>query len=477
MCALGLSFPFRGVSPASARPFCISALSGRCPAVGALRGLLRCGRLGGFLFPRGFRVGLHARREASGIGIEDKSGQFLDVFQQRAFVFRAECDRRAVVPGASRASDAVYIGFGHFRQVVIDDQRQFADVDPPRGDVGGDQYAAAARPEIVHGPFAGPLRLVAVDGAPLDARFGEDAGDAVRAVLGARENQHRAFGAFAQQADEQVFFLGLFGEHDALADRLDDRRRRRDGDVHRVVEHRIGQRDDVRGHRRRKEERLPLFGQQRKYPFDVVDETHVEHPVGFVEHEEADVGERDVSLSDQVEQAARRGDQQVDAALQGVHLRTLVDAAEDHAVAQVGVAGVVAAALVDLDRQFARGREHQRLDGAASFGAGPGREQLQDRQREGRRLARSCLGAAHQVASFECGRNGLLLNGRGGDVALLGYGVHDGFYEVQFLECHCISVLFRFWEPDNSYCRIIYGREKRVASDRRVLLLSPQRYD
>ena len=103
VCALGLSFPFRGVSPASARPFCISALSGRRPAVTALRGLLRCTPLGGFLFPRGFRVGLHARREASGIGIEDKSGQFLDVFQQRAFVFRAKGYRRAVVSGASRA--------------------------------------------------------------------------------------------------------------------------------------------------------------------------------------------------------------------------------------------------------------------------------------------------------------------------------------------------------------------------------------
>ena len=113
--------------------------------------------------------------------------------------------------------------------------------------------------------------------------------------------------------------------------------------------------------------------------------------------------------------------------------------------------------------------------GVMTFGGGYA--MLPILQREGRRLARSCLGAAHQVASFECGRNGLLLNGRGGDVALLGYGVHDGFYEVQFLECHCISVLFRFWEPDNSYCRIIYGREKRVASDRRVLLLSPQRYD
>lgn len=102
VCALGLSFPFRGVSPASARPFLHLRFVRRCPAGGALRGLLRCGLLGGFLFPRGFRVGLHARREASGIGDRGTSpGQFLDVFQQRAFVFRAECDRRAVVPGAS----------------------------------------------------------------------------------------------------------------------------------------------------------------------------------------------------------------------------------------------------------------------------------------------------------------------------------------------------------------------------------------
>ena len=47
---------------------------------------------------------------------------------------------------------------------------------------------------------------------------------------------------------------------------------------------------------------------------DVLDEAHVEHAVGFVEHEELDVAELDVALAHQVEQAARRGDQDVDAA-------------------------------------------------------------------------------------------------------------------------------------------------------------------
>ena len=391
-----------------------------------------------------------------GIRVEFQPGQFEDVFQQRAFLLRAKGDGLSVASGASRAADAVDIGLGHFRQVVVDYQRQFADVDSPRGDVGGDQHPAGPRAKVIHGAFAGALRLVSVDGASFDARFGEDTGNAVGAVLGARKYQHRALGAFAQQGGQQCPFFGLFGEQDALVDGLDHRGRGRHGDVRRVAEHRIGQFYDVVGHRRREEERLPLFGQQREDSPDVVDETHVEHSVGFVEDEEADVGQRDVTLADQVEQASRRGYQQVDAALQRIDLRPLVDAAEDHAVADVRVAGIVAAAFVDLDRQFARRREHQRLDRAPPFGARLGREQLEDRQREGRRLARPGLGAAQQVAAFECGRDGLLLDRSGGRVAFFGHGTLEWFYQVQFLECHCISVLSRRRAPDNSVL-IIYG--------------------
>ena len=62
----------------------------------------------------------------------------------------------------------------------------------------------------------------------------------------------------------------------------------------------------------------------------VVDEAHVEHAVGLVEHEDRDLVEPDMALVEQVEQAPRRGDENVDAGLQRLHLVMLVDAAEDH---------------------------------------------------------------------------------------------------------------------------------------------------
>ena len=61
-----------------------------------------------------------------------------------------------------------------------------------------------------------------------------------------------------------------------------------------------------------------------------------------------------------------------------------------------------------------------------------------------------------KTAAFECGRDGLLLDRSGGRVAFFGHGTLEWFYQVQFLECHCISVLSRRRAPDNSVL-IIYG--------------------
>ena len=68
--------------------------------------------------------------------------------------------------------------------------------------------------------------------------------------------------------------------------------------------------------------------QQREHALDVADEAHVEHAVGFVEHEDLDVREVDGALAVMVEQAARRRDEDVDAALQLRDLRADADAAE-----------------------------------------------------------------------------------------------------------------------------------------------------
>ena len=62
---------------------------------------------------------------------------------------------------------------------------------------------------------------------------------------------------------------------------------------------------------------------------DGVDEAHVEHLVGFVEDEDFDLGQRQRAALDEIEQAARRGDEDVDAAAQDLDLLAMRHAAED----------------------------------------------------------------------------------------------------------------------------------------------------
>jgi hypothetical protein len=59
------------------------------------------------------------------------------------------------------------------------------------------------------------------------------------------------------------------------------------------------------------------LGQHRQDLLDVLEEAQVEHPVGLVEHQGLDRAELELLLLGQVEQAAGRADQDLDALLQG----------------------------------------------------------------------------------------------------------------------------------------------------------------
>ena len=91
----------------------------------------------------------------------------------------------------------------------------------------------------------------------------------------------------------------------------------------------LGELADVVGVGGREHEVLALLRQHLEHALDVADEAHVEHAVGFVEHEDLHFGERHGALFAQVEQAAGRRDQDVAAVARLVDLRLLGDAAED----------------------------------------------------------------------------------------------------------------------------------------------------
>src|SRR3979409_335008 len=73
-------------------------------------------------------------------------------------------------------------------------------------------------------------------------------------------------------------------------------------------------RADFGGHRRREEQRLPRKWNHFADTFDIGNEAHVQHAVGFVDDEQFDAGEQKSAALGMVEQAAGRCDQDVDAA-------------------------------------------------------------------------------------------------------------------------------------------------------------------
>ncbi len=133
-----------------------------------------------------------------------------------------------------------------------------------------------------------------------------------------------------------------------------------------LVQDALGQVLDRRRHGRREQQRLALLRDGRHDLADVLDEAHVEHPVGLVEHQHVDVAQVEDALAHKVQQAARRGDDDVDAVAERVPLLALADAAVDGRDAEAGVLAVLGGRLGDLDRQLARRRDDERADRAGA---------------------------------------------------------------------------------------------------------------
>ena len=176
-----------------------------------------------------------------------------------------------------------------------------------------------------------------------------------------------------------------------------------------------------------------LIGSLRDDFADVVDEAHVEHAVGFVEHQELDLVELQPVALHEVEQAAGGRDQDFDALHDRADLAAHRHAADRQRRAQADVAAIGAEAVEDLARQFAGRRQDQH---AAGLGCGrigfP--EAVQDRQREGGGLAGAGLGDADHVAAGEGERDGLGLDGGGRVVIFFLECTRNGFGKAEILK-------------------------------------------
>ena len=344
---------------------------------------------------------------------------------------RDKTDGRAAFARAARAPDAVRIVDGRAGQVVIDDGRQAGDVDAARGHIGGDQHLQAPRLEVGQQLTARALAEFAVEGAHMQARALQLVGHMFGRILGGDEHQHPIPLLLQDQVAQQLRAARHVDRDGALHDVGLVLRFGRHFDAHGFLEQAVGQRLHAVGKGGGKEQVLPLRRQQRQDGVDFFAKTHVEQTIGLVEHAQRHAAQFHGILPHQVQQAARRGDDDIGAAAQVHHLRIDRDAAEQHGNLQFDRQrlGQRVHRLPHLRGQLARGHEDQRAHLAR---AGSGRHQrLQQRQRVGSRLAGTRLRRAQHVAAAQDGGNGGSLDGRRRGIAGLVDGTDQGGNQTQ----------------------------------------------
>ena len=163
-----------------------------------------------------------------------------------------------------------------------------------------------------------------------------------------------------QQFRQQTALVGLRHHVNELVDALGRGRLRYHFNALRLGEQAVGELGHVLRHGGREQQCLAAGRQSGGDLADVADEAHVEHAVGFVEHKELNRRQGYMALVHQIEQAARRGDNKVDATAHHGNLRCLADAAENHGRAERQMAAIGLDAVADLHGELARRREDER---------------------------------------------------------------------------------------------------------------------
>jgi hypothetical protein len=126
---------------------------------------------------------------------ERDGGQFaadraFDRRQLATFFRRDERKRLARGLRAPGASHAVNVIVRHERHVEVDHVTERVNVDPARGDVGGDEHGHAPVLERLERLRALRLRSIAVNASGTYAGAREKVSDAIRTMLRPREDEH-----------------------------------------------------------------------------------------------------------------------------------------------------------------------------------------------------------------------------------------------------------------------------------------------
>ena len=213
-------------------------------------------------------------------------------------------------------------------------------------------------------------------------------------------------------------------------------RGRGDGDFLWIGQEFVRKASDFLGHGRREEKRLTLFWQHVDDFFDVGDEAHVEHAVGFVDHEKFAIRQKQFAAFKRIDQASWRRDDDICAFFQDFALFRCGFTADDQGLRQRHVFAIGVEVCCNLGRKFAGRFENDRP--WHPHACAPVMQNIKHRQGEACCLTRPGLCTAQNVTCHKHRRNCLCLNGGRGVVAGVCDGFEDIFAQTEIGEIHMV---------------------------------------
>ena len=224
--------------------------------------------------------------------------------------------------------------------------------------------------------------------------------------LGAHEHQQRVERLHFQYPGQRVQLVKIVDGPVALVNGGGGSRSRPDRNFLRVAQVAAGDPLHFGWHRGGEQGHLARFGSLLENPLDVIDETHAQHFVGFVQHQRLQAIQPECALAHVVHDSAGRADHRLHATLQLADLsRVVLSAVNGQHVETLDAAGVALKRLGHLDGQLPRGRQHHDLH-TGLIRPEPG----QQGQRECRGLASAGGGVAQQVEPVQQVGNRLRLD-------------------------------------------------------------------
>ncbi|MCY1336333.1 hypothetical protein D9M69_221360 [compost metagenome] len=338
-------------------------------------------------------------------------------------------DRQAFATGTAGAADTVHVLVAGARHVEVDHQVQAFDIQATSGDVGGHQHFGSALLHALDGQLAVLLVLFAVEHERLVATGHQMPVQAIGLGAGVGEDDRLLVGLVGQQPARQLFLvLGMVGRDDLLAGVLVELVDAVQPQVQRIAQHaggHLAQRGATGGGG--EQQGLLAVGAEFGDALHVLGKAHVEHAVGFVQHQHFHLAQIHGARVQVFDQAAGRGDQHVGQLAQHRCLHLEVFPAGDDAGLDEGELGKALHLFQGLLRQLAGRQQDQRADALA--GLGLANQAVEQRQDEGGGLAATGLGGHPQVAPFQGRRDSRRLHRGRLDEFEFGNGLEQTFVQ------------------------------------------------